>query len=119
MPLPPVFVQKLDTRRYAWMGVVIAGGLAISPDDVAQCMDEKNDDVGKKSVKAGTMLINEYRVNPDLEWLCVDRIVTDPANRDGEMIKINDCLEKAQGIETLGFDYSKVRIILVGLGKFH
>jgi hypothetical protein len=109
---PLVFPQTWDTHRYAWMGVVIAGGFAIAPNVVTQCMDGK-------SVKEGGKLINDNRMSQSDEWLCVDNIVTDPANRDGELIKINDCLEKAEGIESHGLDFSKVRIILVELGEFH
>ena len=70
------------------------------------CVDDKDG-------KAGSRLINEYRLTEDTTWLSIDSMVTDPENRDGECVKIADVLTKAEGIEAQGFDWGKVRVVAV------
>ena len=68
-----------------------------------------------KTQKVGSGLISRYRIADSAEMISVDAIVIDPENRDGECIKLNDVLTKAEQIESQGFDLSKVRIVLVQL----
>ena len=50
----------------------------------------------------------------DRTWIDVcNEVVMDPCNRDGEGCHIDEVLKKAKLIETHGFEYSLLRIILV------
>ncbi len=71
--------------------------------------------ITKKSAKRGAEYIEKFRLGPGSEWVDLDSMIQDPENRDNEGVKIIEVLTKAEGIEHQGFNFEKVRVILVQL----
>ena len=113
----PQLLSQSDTRNAAFAAVlatfisgnVLGVGVVFCGDN-----DEKQSKTPPvKTQKEGSNLISKFRIGSGLEWLSVDAIVTDPDNRDGESIKLDEVLQKAENIEAQGFDPEKVRMVLV------
>ena len=93
--------------------------VACSAYKILPCDDTSGDVycVDDKKSKAGAALIAEYRLGAPTEvhWLSVNTLVADPENRDGECVKVDEVLSKAEGIEAQGFQFTKVRVVAVQL----
>ena len=69
-----------------------------------------------KIQKRGGHYIQQHRTNPhEVDWISLDEFITDPDNRNGEEVKIDDVVSKAEMVEAQGFDMTKVRIVLVSM----
>ena len=105
-------MRRAPQRLPAFACLAALLGANILGTKVVWCGED--DKTTPKKAKQGSGLISDHRTNPDvLDWISVDAIVSDPDNRDGECIKISDVLDKAQNIDAQGFDFGKVRIVLV------
>ena len=100
--------QSLATL--AALGFLAALPGAARGTGVVSCVE--TDAVDTKKSRLGSKLLNQYRLG-DVEWVSIDAIITDPTNRDGECIKLDDALAKGEAIEAQGFDFSKVRMVCV------
>ena len=113
----PQLLSQSDTRNAAFAAVLatfISGNVLGVGVVFCGGTDEKQSKTPPvKTQKEGSRIISKFRIGSGVEWLSVDAIVTDPDNRDGEGIKLEEALQKAANIEAQGFDLSKVRMVVV------
>ena len=111
--LPPDDVRGKFTLRMlpaVLSGTVLLISYTEPPAGPTHCMD---DEMQPKVAKKGSTLLNQHRLHAEKQWLSLDQICQDPSNRDEEGTKVDECLSKAELIEHQGFDFEKVRCVVV------
>ena len=111
-------VQRSAQQHLPWVLLSAAFANASVGCFVASCAggdEEKAVETvdARKLQKKGKELIADFRKSEDLVMVDVDEILQDPANRDGDGVKVDEVLAKAELIEAQGFDFGRVRVVLV------
>ena len=110
---PPSMFHFKDFKDKAMLFGTSLALLQLCGASVVLCGGDEDDT--KKSGKRGAGYIETWRSGPGSEWIDLDAMIQDPSNRDKDGVKIPEVLAKAEGIEQQGFNFDKIRVILIQL----
>ena len=120
-PQAPLQATGFPSAKYGpgWQASwSVAAAYAAAGGGVLSCAGGGDQDEvvsSEKLQKRGKELITKYRRGSDLVTVDIAEIIMDPANRDGDGIKLDEVLKKGELIDNSGFDFDRVRVVLVQL----